>query len=113
MGHCVGGNIVLALQGVWVLGDGGQGLARSIDDLKVVNTLVTLRLLTLWAKNLKSGNDKLSLFVNVNQFCLTHGLSGQQTPGTNRDLKQMDPRRTLRLTRSSGQSCMAGLSSCQ
>ena len=55
MGHSVGGDIVLALQGVRVLGDGGQGLARSIDDLKVVNTLVTLSLLTLWAKNLESG----------------------------------------------------------
>ena len=80
---------------------------------KSFHTLVTLSLLTLRAKNLKSSKNKVCLFGNVNQFYFTYGLSGQQTPGTNRDLKQMDPRRTLRLTRSSGQSCMSGLSSCQ
>ena len=63
MGHRVGGDIVLALQGVRVLGDGGQGLGRSVDDLKVINTLVTLNLLTLWAKNLESG--KYSFVGNV------------------------------------------------
>ena len=63
MGHRVGGDIVLALQGVRVLGDGGQGLGRSIDDLKVIYTLVTLHLLTLRAKNLESG--KYSFVGNV------------------------------------------------
>ena len=34
----------------------------------------------------------------------TYGLSGQQTPGTNRDLKQMEPLNILRFTKSNGQS---------
>ena len=37
----------------------------------------------------------------------TYGLLGQQTPGTNKDLKQIDPRRTLRSTRRRGQSWMS------
>merc|ERR1719233_1339717 len=34
----------------------------------------------------------------------SYGLSGQHTPGTNRDLKQMEPRRAFRSARSRGQA---------
>ena len=53
MGYSVGGDIVLALQRVRVLGDGGQCL-WSINDLKVVETWVGLNLIALGAKNLES-----------------------------------------------------------
>ena len=44
------------------------------------------------------------LYYSVYIMLKTYGLSGQQTPGTNRDLKQMEPLNILRFTRSRGQS---------
>ena len=59
VGHGVGGDIVLALQRIWVIGDGGKSLGRIIGDHKVVTTLVTLRLLALRTKNLKSDEENI------------------------------------------------------
>ena len=57
MGYSVGRDIVLALQRVRVLGDGGQRL-RSINDLKVIETRVALNLITLGTENLESAPKK-------------------------------------------------------
>ena len=59
VGHGVGGDIVLALQRIRVIGDGGKSLGRIIGDHKVVTTLVTLRLLALGTKNLKSDEENI------------------------------------------------------
>ena len=59
MGHGVGGDIVLALQRIRVIGDRGKSLGRIIGDHKVVTTLVTLRLLALGAKNLESYEENI------------------------------------------------------
>ena len=59
VGHGVGGDIVLALQRIWVIGNRGKSLGRIIGDHKVVTTLVTLRLLALGAKNLESYEENI------------------------------------------------------
>ena len=59
VGHSMGGDIVLALQGVWVLGDGGQSLRRNLYDLKVVKTWIGLRLIALGTENLESAQEKV------------------------------------------------------
>ena len=64
VGHGVGGDIVLALQRVWVLRDGGQSLRRNLNDLKVVKTWIGLNLITLGTENLESAEGKN--FVSVN-----------------------------------------------
>ena len=57
MGHGVGGDIVLALQRVRVLRDGGKSL-WSVNDLKVVETWVALNLIALGTENLESAQKK-------------------------------------------------------
>lgn len=59
VGHGVGGDIVLALQRIRVIGNRGKRLGRIIGDHKVVTTLVTLRLLALGTKNLKSDEENI------------------------------------------------------
>ena len=56
MGHRVGGDIVLALQGVRVLSQAGQRQRRRVDDLEV--TLAALTTLAIRAEHLEPGQEE-------------------------------------------------------
>ena len=91
---------------IWYGGEVHWGISWSFCNGQafISSNLNILSLFTIGTKYFEPEILFSLLGNSMNSMLKTYGLSGQQTPGTNRDLKQMEPLNILRFTKSNGQS---------